>query len=32
MTEPLTADETWTAFSPGELKVFLHGQRLEASR
>jgi len=23
--EPLTRDETWTAFSPGELKVFVHG-------
>ncbi|WP_028312991.1 class II glutamine amidotransferase [Derxia gummosa] len=27
-TEPLTADETWTAFSPGELKVFVDGAPL----
>jgi predicted glutamine amidotransferase len=25
VTEPLTADETWQAFSPGELKVFVDG-------
>ena len=24
-TEPLTADEAWTAFSPGELRVFVDG-------
>jgi glutamine amidotransferase len=24
-TEPLTADEAWTAFAPGELKVFVDG-------
>jgi len=24
-TEPLTTDEDWTAFSPGELKVFVDG-------
>jgi predicted glutamine amidotransferase len=25
VTEPLTANETWTAFAPGELKVFVDG-------
>ena len=25
VTEPLTADETWVAFAPGELKVFVDG-------
>ncbi len=25
VTEPLTADEPWTAFAPGELKVFVNG-------
>ena len=25
VTEPLTADEEWTAFAPGELKVFVDG-------
>lgn len=25
VTEPLTADETWLPFSPGELKVFVDG-------
>jgi glutamine amidotransferase len=25
-TEPLTADETWTAFACGELRVFVDGQ------
>jgi predicted glutamine amidotransferase len=24
-TEPLTADESWTAFAPGELRVFVDG-------
>ena len=24
-TEPLTSDERWTAFSPGELRVFVAG-------
>jgi len=27
-TEPLTADEAWTSFSPGELKVFVDGAAL----
>jgi predicted glutamine amidotransferase len=26
VTEPLTADEPWTAFAPGELKVFVGGE------
>jgi predicted glutamine amidotransferase len=26
VTEPLTADEAWLAFAPGELKVFVNGQ------
>jgi len=26
VTEPLTANESWTAFQPGELKVFIDGQ------
>jgi predicted glutamine amidotransferase len=26
VTEPLTADETWTPFTPGELKVFADGE------
>jgi glutamine amidotransferase len=25
VTEPLTADEAWRAFAPGELKVFVNG-------
>jgi glutamine amidotransferase len=25
VTEPLTTDEDWTAFSPGELNVFVDG-------
>jgi predicted glutamine amidotransferase len=25
VTEPLTRDETWTAFAPGEIKVFVDG-------
>ena len=25
VTEPLTADEAWTSFEPGELKVFVEG-------
>ena len=28
VTEPLTANETWTAFKPGELKVFVGGEPL----
>jgi len=26
VTEPLTTDETWQAFAPGELKVFVGGE------
>jgi glutamine amidotransferase len=26
VTEPLTSDEAWTAFAPGELKVFVAGE------
>lgn len=26
VTEPLTANENWTAFQPGEMKVFVDGQ------
>jgi predicted glutamine amidotransferase len=29
VTEPLTADEAWRAFAPGELKVFLNGGVVE---
>ena len=25
VTEPLTRDEPWVQFAPGELKVFVHG-------
>ena len=28
-TEPLTADERWSAFAPGELKVFSDGEALD---
>ena len=28
VTEPLTADEPWLAFAPGEMKVFMHGEVL----
>jgi glutamine amidotransferase len=28
VTEPLTRDESWTAFAPGELKVFVGGEAL----
>ncbi|MCW7538860.1 class II glutamine amidotransferase [Aquabacterium sp. A7-Y] len=28
VTEPLTANEAWTAFDPGELKVFVEGEPL----
>lgn len=28
VTEPLTADEAWRAFAPGELKVFVNGEAL----
>ncbi|HEX2604418.1 MAG TPA: class II glutamine amidotransferase [Oxalicibacterium sp.] len=31
VTEPLTTNERWTAFAPGELKVFVEGQPLAAS-
>ena len=30
-TEPLTTDEAWTAFAPGELKVFVDGAPFAAS-
>ncbi|WP_442975289.1 class II glutamine amidotransferase, partial [Salmonella enterica] len=30
VTEPLTADEAWQAFLPGELKVFQDGRLLDA--
>ena len=26
VTEPLTRDESWTAFAPGELRVFVDGE------
>jgi predicted glutamine amidotransferase len=29
VTEPLTADEAWRAFAPGELKVFVNGVVVE---
>jgi predicted glutamine amidotransferase len=29
VTEPLTADEAWRAFAPGELKVFVNGAVVE---
>ncbi|KQU76836.1 MULTISPECIES: class II glutamine amidotransferase [unclassified Rhizobacter] len=29
VTEPLTADEAWRAFAPGELKVFVNGGVVE---
>ncbi len=29
VTEPLTADEPWTAFAPGELRVFVGGAPVE---
>jgi glutamine amidotransferase len=29
VTEPLTSDETWTEFAPGELKVFAGGAPLQ---
>lgn len=32
VTEPLTSDETWTAFAPGELKVFVGGEPVAACR
>ncbi|HEX3141808.1 MAG TPA: class II glutamine amidotransferase, partial [Rhizobacter sp.] len=28
VTQPLTTDEAWVAFAPGELKVFVDGQPL----
>jgi predicted glutamine amidotransferase len=27
VTAPLTVNETWTAFAPGELAAFVDGQR-----
>jgi predicted glutamine amidotransferase len=30
-TEPLTSDETWTPFEPGELKVFVQGEQVWSS-
>jgi len=30
VTEPLTTNETWTAFAPGELKLFVEGAPLDA--
>jgi len=30
VTQPLTADEPWVAFAPGELRVFVDGQPIEA--
>jgi predicted glutamine amidotransferase len=30
VTEPLTKDETWTPFAPGELRVFADGAPLDA--
>jgi glutamine amidotransferase len=27
-TEPLTHEEPWSAFAPGELRVFVHGERV----
>ena len=32
VTEPLTTDETWSAFAPGELRVFVDGAPLAAER
>jgi predicted glutamine amidotransferase len=29
VTEPLTCDEAWTAFAPGELIAFVDGQPLQ---
>jgi glutamine amidotransferase len=29
-TQPLTRGEPWTAFAPGELRVFVDGQSLPA--
>lgn len=31
VTEPLTTNESWTSFAPGELKVFVDGMPLEDS-
>jgi len=31
VTEPLTSDEVWTAFAPGELKVFVEGRQVTTS-
>jgi Glutamine amidotransferases class-II len=30
-TEPLTADEPWARFAPGELKVFVEGAQVWSS-
>ena len=30
VTEPLTTDEAWQAFAPGELRVFVHGASVPA--
>jgi glutamine amidotransferase len=32
VTAPLTRNENWTAFQPGELKVFVDGLPLETMR
>ena len=32
VTEPLTTNEAWTAFAPGELKVFLDGDEMASPR
>lgn len=32
VTQPLTADEPWTAFAPGELRVFVDGAPAEPPR
>jgi glutamine amidotransferase len=29
VTAPLTTDEVWTAFQPGELRVFVEGRSLD---
>ena len=30
VTTPLTTNEVWTPFQPGELKVFVNGEALAA--
>jgi predicted glutamine amidotransferase len=32
VTEPLTTNETWTPFAPGELKVFIDGMPLSGAQ